>query len=60
MHGETTYQGIEVVNCQQVLSCLRGHKDEIVRSIINCLKHRVKVHHPELLTDVLTVLATHS
>jgi hypothetical protein len=59
LDGVTTYQGSEVVNYQQALSYLGGHKDETVESIINCLKHRVKVHHPELLTDVLTMLATH-
>ena len=59
LDDEITYQGSEVVNYQQALTYLRSHKDEMVESVLNCLKTRVKVHHPELLTDVLTLLATH-
>ena len=38
---------------------LREHKNEFMEAVLDCLKSRVKLQHDDLLTDILTVLATH-
>jgi len=41
------------------MAYVERHKAEMMESILACLKNRIRNHHPELLTNVLTVLATH-
>ena len=55
----TTYQGVLVVRYHQVIAFCRSHKNQYLESILECIKDRVKVQHSELLTDILTILATH-
>lgn len=56
--GEYTYQGAQLAYYQQGVDFLKSHKDQIITSVLSCLKDRIKVHYPELLTNILTVLAT--
>ena len=37
---------------------LKSHKNQLMESVLTCLKERVKVQHSDLLTNTLTLLAT--
>ncbi len=58
-NNEVTYQGTQLTYYEQGLASLRSQKDRVVESVLTCLKDRVKIQHPDLLTDVITLLATH-
>ena len=53
------YQGVQITHYKEAVAFFRLHKDEFIKSVSECLKDRIKVQHTELLTDVLTLLATH-
>ena len=38
---------------------LKSHKDQYMEKLVSWLINRVKVQHPDLLTDALTALATY-
>ena len=46
--------------CQndEAVSYFTSAKDHIIEAIMACLKDRVTIHHPQLLKDCLTLLAT--
>jgi len=52
------YQGAELADHETGVAYLKSHKDQYTEKLVSCLKDRVKVQHPDLLTDALTVLAT--
>ena len=56
---ETTYQGAKITHYETSVVYLREHKNEFMETVLDCLKNRVKVQHVDLLTDILTILATH-
>ncbi len=53
---ETTYQGAKIVKYEEGVSYLKSRKNGLMESVLACLKDRVKVQHPELLTHTLTLL----
>ena len=53
---ETTYQGAKLVKYEEGVSYLKSRKNALIESVLACLKDRVKVQHPELLTHTLTLL----
>ena len=55
----TTYQGVQLTRYTEAVAYFRGHMDGLIDSVLHCFKDRVKDHHADLLTDVLTLLATH-
>ena len=57
--GKTTYQGVTIKRLEQGEELLRNHYEQYSFLVIDCLKNRVKAEHVDLLTDTLTVLATH-
>jgi len=57
MDGVASYQGAELVGYESGVAYLKSHKDQYTE-VVTCLKDGVKVQHPDLLTDTLTVLAT--
>ena len=54
----TTYQGAQLVKFEEGIAYLKSHKNGLMESVLTCLKDRVKVQHPDLLTDTLTLLAS--
>ncbi len=56
--GETTYLGAPLANFEQGITFITTHKDQIIESVLSCLKSRIKIQHPDLLTDALILLAT--
>ena len=52
-----TYQAVKLVHYDEGIDFLTSHKNEIMESVLACLKNRVKAHHPELLTNALKILA---
>ncbi len=56
--GETTYLGAPLANYEQGITFITTHKDQIIESVLSCLKSRIKIQHPDLLTDALILLAT--
>ena len=56
--SEATYQAVKLVHYEDGINFLTSHKDQIMESVLACLKNRVKAHHPELLTNALKILAT--
>ena len=46
-----TYQAVKLVRYDDGIDFLTSHKNEIMESVLACLKNRVKAHHPELLTN---------
>ena len=57
--GDETYQGANLAKYEEGLTFLDRHKNEYAESVMSCLKDRVKMQHTSLLTDTLTLLATH-
>ena len=55
----TIYQRSQLVHHDEGIAYLKSRKDEITESILACLKHRVTCHHPDLLSNTLTLLAIH-
>ena len=53
---DETYQGAKY---EEGLTFLDRHKNKYAESVMSCLKDRVKMQHTSLLTDTLTLLATH-
>ena len=53
-----TYQAVKLVHYDEGIDFLTSHKNEIMESVLACLKNRVKAHHPELLTNALKIFAT--
>ncbi len=53
---ETTYQGAKLVKYEEGVSYLKSRKNGLMESVLACLKDRVKVQLPELLTLTLTLL----
>ena len=56
---EMTYQGTKITHYETSVAYLREHKNEFMEAVLDCLKNRVKLQHVDLLTDILTILATH-
>ena len=56
---ETTYQGTKITHYETSVAYLREHKNEFMEAVLDCLNSRVKLQHVDLLTDILTILATH-
>ena len=56
--GVASYQGADLADYESGKAYLKSHKDQYTDKVVSCLKDRVKVHHPDLLTDTLTILAT--
>ena len=54
-----TYQGVQITHYKEAVSFFRSHKEELIKLVAECLKDRIKAQHTEVLTDVLTLLATH-
>lgn len=54
-----TYQETELVRYDEAVTYLTLSKDNVIEGIMACLKDRLTVHHPQLLKDCLTLLATH-
>ena len=46
-------------NYGKSVTSVSKHKNECMEAVIDCLKGCVKQQHVSLLTDILTVLATH-
>ena len=40
------------------MSFVERHKNEMMELVLACLKNGIRSHHPELLTNALTILAT--
>ena len=57
-HGVASYQGAELADHETSVAYLKSHKDQYVEKLVSCLNDRVKVQHPDLLTNALTLLAT--
>ena len=55
---KATYQAVKLVHYEDGIDFLTSHKDQIMESVLACLKNRVKAHHPYLLTNALKILAT--
>jgi len=58
MDGVASYQGAELVGYESGVAYFKSNKDQYTEKVVSCLKDRVKMQHPDLLTDTLTVLAT--
>ena len=56
---EVTYQEAPLIGHKESIAYLTAHKNEYMELVLTCLKERVKLQHPELLTNTLTLLATH-
>ena len=56
---EVMYQDSPLVGHEESIAYLTAHKNEYMELVLTCLKERVKLQHLELLTDTLTLLATH-
>ena len=56
---ETTYQGTKITHYETAVAYLREHKNEFMEAVLDCLKSLVTLQHVDLLTDILTILATH-
>ena len=54
-----TYQGTKITHYHTYVAYLREHKNEFMEAVLDCLKDHVKLQHVDLLTDILTILATH-
>ena len=55
---ENTYQSVVLAKFDESIVFLQSHKNEYVEKVLACLKDRVKVQHSDLLTHILTILAT--
>ena len=55
---ENTYQSVVLARFDESIVFLQSHKNEYVEKVLACLKDRVKVQHSDLLTHILTILAT--
>ena len=54
-NSAATYQAVKLVRYDEGMDFL---KNQIMESVLACLKNWVKAHHPELLTNALKILAT--
>jgi len=54
----TTYQSVRLTRYEDGMAFVEQHKNEMMESVLSCLKNRIRSHHPELLTNTLTILAT--
>eukprot|EP00731_Ephydatia_muelleri_P003766 Em0001g3766a len=55
--GGVSYQGAQLTNFDGCITSLKKTKDQCVQAIEACLKDRLKVQCPDLLTHALTILA---
>ena len=53
-----TYQSVQLTRYEDGMSFVERHKNEKMESVLACLKNRIRSHHPELLTNALTILVT--
>ena len=53
------YQGSSLTNYEQGFKFLVNHKNEYAQSVMSSLRDRIKIQHVDLLTDTVTLLATH-
>ena len=53
------YQGAVIVRYPEAITYLRSQKTKFMESVLECLKDRIRIQHSELLTHILTVLATY-
>ena len=60
MHEDAaiTYQSVHLTRYKDGMTFVDQRKNEIMESVLSCFKNRIRSHHPELLTDMLTILAT--
>ena len=58
-NDNVTYQETELGKYDEAVTYLNSAKDHVIEAIMACLKDRVTIHHPQLLKDCLTLLATH-
>ena len=58
-NNDKTYQGAVLAKYEQGRKYLEDHKNRYAESIMSCLKERLKMQHVGLLTDAITLLATH-
>ena len=56
---EVMFQEAPHVGHKESISYLTAYKNECTELVLTCLKERVKLQHPELLTNTITLLATH-
>ena len=55
---ENMYQSVVLAKFDESVVFLQSHKNEYVEKVLACLQDRVKVQHSDLLTHILTILAT--
>ena len=53
-----TYQGATLTRYTEGLAYMKLHKNDYADSVVACLVSRLKVQHIDLLTDILSILAT--
>ena len=58
-NDNVTYQETQLVKYDQAVAYFNSAKDHVLEAIMASLKDRVTIHHPQLLKDCLTLLATH-
>lgn len=53
-----SYQSVDIMKHYLALAFLKSNCGCYTESVLSCLQDRIKAHHIQLLTHVLTVLAT--
>ena len=56
--GNVSYQSVDVMKHDLAIAFLNSNSASYMESVLSCLRDRIKSHHVQLLTHVLTVLAT--
>ena len=54
----SSYQAVELVNYENGLQYLRNNQQAITKSVVTCLKSRIKSQHANLLNSCITILVT--
>ena len=56
--GNVSYQSVDIKKHDLAVAFLKYNYGCYTESVLSCLRDRIKAHHMQLLTHVLTVLAT--
>ena len=56
--GNVSYQSVDIKKHDLAVAFLKSNYGCYTESVLSCLRDRIKAHHMQLLTHVLTVLAT--
>ena len=56
--GNISYQSVDVMKHDLAVAYLKSNSTNYMESVLSCLRDRIKAHHVQLLTHILTILPT--